>query len=354
MLDLNGLKVFGSEHTNGTKSLVICNYKWYRPYYWHIPQLDARLYDGPITVINIAELSDEDGNKLPIRRTLFTLKTLISEADRIIVDGFVGLGFYLVISLGFLKNKTIILGQQNLTAPNTTLRSKLKYLFIKTVYSNVDTILVNVETQKLFFESYFGDEIGAKCKVYCPPINFEGVKDFLQPSKSVGSFVLSAGQANRDYNLLAASLKDFSSPFTLYCPSDLYNAYDFPSHVDHQDNLDTSGLLSLIRRCRFLVIPLKDTMEMSGLRVLTFGLELGKTIVVTKTKPLIEVFSDDPPFIYCPQDNPAALTKIMEDLNGDEERIRVVGESARLWAEKNLLSSDFVNNIWKDVILKPK
>ena len=354
MLDLNGLKVFGSEHTNGTKSLVLCNYKWYRPYYWHIPQLDVRLYDGPITVINMAELCDKDGNKLSIRRTLLILKTLLSEADRLIVDGFIGLGFYLIISLGLLKNKTIILGQQNFISPTSTLRSKLKYIFLKVVYSNVDTILVNVESQKLLFESCFGHEIGVKCKVYCPPINFESVEDFLPPSKTVGSFVLSAGQANRDYNLLATSLKNFSRPVTLYCPKDLYNIYDFPSHVAHQDNLGTSGLLSLISKCRFLVIPLKDSMEMSGLRVLTFGLELGKTIVVTKTKALTEVFSDDPPFIYCPKENPAALTKIMEDLHGDEERIRVTGERARIWAEKNLLSSDFVNSIWKNDILKSK
>ena len=59
-----GDEVFFNDHNSTINTLVVCNFAWYRPYHWHIPQLSSDVTDGPVRVLNFAELCDADGNKL--------------------------------------------------------------------------------------------------------------------------------------------------------------------------------------------------------------------------------------------------------------------------------------------------
>ena len=351
MNKLLGLTRFFPEKAPGVKTLVICNYKWYRSYYWHIPQLDNNLADGTVTVVNFAELGVPGGTQISIFKKMSLLKGLITETDRVIVDGFPGYGVFLLIILGAFKTKRLILATQNYIALSLSFRSISKFMFLKLAFGRADLIFCCSHGSRRLFWSYFGANVARKCKVFYSPINFESLPDFLPPSTTVGSYVLSAGQANRDYHLLSLALKDFHGPVTINCPRGVYEEIEFSHNVSYQKNLPTSELLSLISNCRFLVIPLQDTIEPSGLRILYFGLELGKAIIVSETEPLKEIFSDTPPFIFYPCGCSSSLSEIIQDLNKDEEKIRLMGAHAREWAENNLLSSDRVNEIWRTEVL---
>ena len=345
------IKVFNPKEKTGKTTLVISNYRWYRPYYWHIPQLDHALYDGPVKVINIANYNRTGSQISSWCKMIWEIHCAVSSSDRVVFDGFVGFFYYFMIAIGYFGGRKLILTQQNYIALSVTFRSILKYLFLYFVFKRSHTILCNIDSQKKLFGSYFGEAIGDKCRVYVPPINFEGRDDFLMPSKQVGDFVLSAGQANRDYKVLASSLQISELPTKIYAPRRIYDAQEFPSCASYHQEADTATILNLISCCKILVLPLVDSFEMSGLRVLTFGLELGKPIIVTRTQGLIEVFGEDPPFLYVDEGNAEQLASKLTSLFSDDERVVALGRRARSWAEQNLLSSDFINEVWRHEVI---
>jgi hypothetical protein len=240
------------------------------------------------------------------------------------------------------------LATQNYVAPNLTFRSIFKFVFLRAVYSKADGVLFCSASSRRLYASFFNsDALNQRFGVLHSPLNFEPVAEYLPPSEVIGHYIASAGQANRDYATLSEASCSFEWPLIVDCPTALYDSARFAQSVSHRTSDKTSDLLDFLRNSRLVIIPLRDVIEMSGLRVLYFSLELGKPIIVSETESLRELFGDTPPFWFTPTEDGQALAELVGRVAGDTELLARYGKMARTWAENNLLSSDHINAIWR-------
>ncbi len=346
----DGLKVFFDELGSEYSTLVLTNYIWYRPYSWHLEQLDKNLVKGNVNLINFAEIQTKINPAMTFLNEFKLFLRYFSKHNVILIDGYVNFWIYTLIIFGFFRKKHLILASQNYESMELSFKSILKYIFLKLAYSKADKIFLCCNTSKKLYESYFGKNISKKFVVYYSAINFENTTNYLPMSRVSEDYILSCGQAGRDYETLSNSLRNFPKETIINCPKKVFDSYSWTNNVIYKENMPVSELLTLISKCRFLVLPLQNRLEASGLRVLYWGLEMGKAIIISNTLSIEDIFSEDAPFIRVPCDDPNALSQTMSDLDNDNDKIRMLGEKARKWSKNNLLSSDHVNKIWKEQV----
>tara|TARA_B100000242_G_C43038814_1_gene484471 strand:- start:916 stop:1983 length:1068 start_codon:yes stop_codon:yes gene_type:complete len=346
----DGLKVFFEELDSKYSTLVLTNYIWYRPYSWHLEQLDKNLVKGNVNLINFAEIQRKRNKAMTFLNEFKLFLRYVSKHNVILIDGYVNFWIYILIIFGFFHKKYLILASQNYESLEISFKSILKYIFLKLAYLRADKIFICCNTSKKLFESYFGKNISKKFVVYYSAINFENTTNYLPASRISEDYILSCGQAGRDYETLSKSLKNFPKETIINCPKKVFDSYSWNNNVTYKENMPVSDLLMLISKCRFLVLPLQNRLEASGLRILYWGLEMGKAIIISNTLSIEDIFSEDAPFLRVPCDDPNALSQTMIDLDNDNDKIRILGEKARKWSKNNLLSSDHVNKIWKEQV----
>ena len=334
---------------NGKKVLVICNYKWYKPYKWHLGQLEKENINSTITCINFKELNLSKNKIFDLIRKIHLTISECNNSEIIIFDGFIGV--FLLLPTFFLKNKYLIAATQNYAFPNLSFQSILKYLFLKKFFEKCNLIILASHQNKEIINSFLSKTIKDKIKVFYPTINFESKKNYLVPTEEVGTYLLSCGETNRDYEILSKSLNYYEKEVRISCPLNTFKKIKFNSNVKYEEITNTSSYINIIRKSKFLVITLDDDLTSSGLRIIFWGMELAKPIIVSQTSFLSEVFGNDSPLIFVERNSKDSLIKAINKLDSDIEMIKKIGNKSRKWSEENLTSKLFINNFWKENIL---
>ena len=81
-------------------------------------------------------------------------------------------------------------------------------------------------------------------------------------------------------------------------------------------------------------------------------MELGKAMIVTRRNPILEIYGENPPFIYVESKNYIDLRNAINELDNNEDKIISLGQKAREWSFNNHTSSEYINSLWNDYIIK--
>lgn len=153
--------------------------------------------------------------------------------------------------------------------------------------------------------------------------------------------VVSAGQTNRDVETLVAALARVRAPARVYAPAGSAPASFGDVEVVPLDPARPHWVLDELARASIVAIPLSDPERLSGITELNDALGLGKPVILTRS-PEIDVDVDA---VGCgravePRDLDGWVSSL-EELLGDSELRRQMGERGRAWAREHWNSDLF-------------
>ena len=151
--------------------------------------------------------------------------------------------------------------------------------------------------------------------------------------------------------LLAKSLNSYDKKVIISSSLNIQNKYKFNSNVIFKETHDTISLINLIREAKYIVIPIEDNLTTSGLKIINWGLELGKAMIVTKTYPYRDLWTFTAIYLcrcFCE----SSLRNAIYDLDNNEDKINLLAKNAREWSLSNLTSSDYINSLWENYVKK--
>ena len=153
--------------------------------------------------------------------------------------------------------------------------------------------------------------------------------------------VVSAGQTNRDISTLLTALTRLRAPARVYVPPGSPFSSTGDVEIVHIDPAGFHGVLHDLRRASIVAIPLVDVERVSGITELNDALGLGKPLVVTRS-PEIDV---DVEAVGCGREvapgDVEGWVSALEELLGDAELRRRMGERGRDWARDHWNSDLF-------------
>ena len=125
-----------------------------------------------------------------------------------------------------------------------------------------------------------------------------GVDDYAKkfgelerPKRAPGSYALSIGRSNRDYNFLIEAWKGVDENLVII--SDEYKRTDLPANVMLINDVAGSEQYPWIANCNSLIIPIDKVEICSGDTVLLTAMAYAKTIFVTNPSTLAEMYVSD-------------------------------------------------------------
>jgi len=328
--------------------LVLTNYLWYKKYNWHLDHLDANDHYHNVKFVNLAECN----SKLTYLYTIFWTLLNANNLQCILIDGYTSFIMYFCLPNFKKKSVRLVLASQNYTLSRKGLRNKLKIYLLKKIFNSASIIILPSNLTKKDFNNYFTNKVMDKMHVLHSAINFERKSDFLPFIPENNDIPMAAGVSVRDYKTLSSALVRLNYQEFYVNTSKVLFEKHFKKFTNctRLTHINTRELLEQIRVAEFIVIPLPETGVNSGLRILFFALELGKPIIIAKTRAIQEYFPIEEPFLTYPPGDVEQLIRQMNRLRNGEELRKKLGCDARVFVENNLLSSKHFETLWNNYV----
>jgi glycosyltransferase involved in cell wall biosynthesis len=206
-----------------------------------------------------------------------------------------------------------------------TLRSTLKYAFMKWCFSSVYMCVCSSRPEAEYYAKVFGWR--PEKLSYVP---FHTDPAFVNRERAPEeSFVLSAGRTFRDYGTLLESFAESHVPLKIIAGRSSIRRDDIPPHITIQYDVPLSELIGLIARSMVVVLPLQDRQISVGQSVLLEAMAMGKPIVVTRVNGTIDYIEHLKTGILVPPGDPGAIRAAVHMLVADPALRRKLGEAAR-------------------------
>lgn len=168
--------------------------------------------------------------------------------------------------------------------------------------------------------------------------------DFFRPGRrNPDGPILAIGEDHgRDWDTFIEAISD------LDCEVLIKTKRELPLHrvrkarvTQLRDRLSYAELRALYDRCRFVVIPLKTTLNVSGVGSLLESMAMGKASVISDNPPMRDYFKDGETAIVTKVGDVDALRNGIERLVADPDMAMRMGDNAREFAE-----SKFSNRVF--------
>lgn len=106
--------------------------------------------------------------------------------------------------------------------------------------------------------------------------------------------------------------------------------------------------LSVLQGANYL-LPLNETPNPAGFRMLFYAMERGKAVIITSTKHVNEYFPDNKSLIKVKPCDYLELKKAMESLDNDNNLIIEIGTNARKLVENHYTSREYITHLFENI-----
>ena len=257
-----------------------------------------------------------------------------------------GMGLALGIAgmLGIIKERVLLLGMGLISIDSGSWQRRLyrmvtRHLFLVSISRSEQSFLSNVLRQPVAYLPFGVD------------------KDFWSPSTAVaGGYVLAIGNdRNRDWETLVnawnASLPPLKIVTSLPVPSAPPNVEVIRG--DWRENLlSDEDVRDLLRGARFVVVPLRDTIQPAGQSACLQAMACGKAVILTNISGIWDrdLMIDGQSVLLTPPRDASALAERVRNLADDPALAEQIGAAGRKVIEEHLNSDAMAHAL--EVILE--
>mgnify|MGYP005994863069 CR=1 FL=1 len=205
--------------------------------------------------------------------------------------------FVLVLKrIGLLPNLKIVMPEFNVNVEKlSTLRAKLKWRFISFALPACNCLCVFSELHKKALVNRCKKLKAEHVFVIAEPMAY-GIDEPLLPEKILDKeeYVLFAGRTNRDLLSFLEATKQFNFPVIVISNDSRIKEFEKTySKVKFVGEVSLQELECYIRKAKLYVVPLVETDNTSGLRIISLCFQQKTCVVATATAALKERFTDE-------------------------------------------------------------
>ena len=140
--------------------------------------------------------------------------------------------------------------------------------------------------------------------------------------------ILSAGRSLRDYDTLIKAADKIIAPFTIICGHDDLQGVSIPEHVTLLREIPYPDYLKLLSSCKFVVLPLDDTVRSTGQVVMLTAMGLGKAVITTEAAGTIDYILHGENGLLVPMKDSEALAAAINQLLADPASCEKMAKNA--------------------------
>ena len=239
-----------------------------------------------------------------------------------------------------LKSPKHIILELMLDEERKTISWKIKRRIQKFILSSVDVIFVSANNEVETYSKRFNipNEIFSFLHFHT---------NIIEPGiiYSPNSYILSAGRTGRDYKTLIEAVKDL--PVQMFVISDEQSAkgIPLPDNVRLLINIPYHEYLDLIKKCRFVVVPLKELVKSTGQVVILEAMALGKPVIATETVGTRDYIRSGLNGILVPPNDIVSLKNAINKLANDPPLNKSISENALKFINEFCTFDRYVNKI---------
>lgn len=210
--------------------------------------------------------------------------------------------------------------------PTPTLKSRLKYAFMRWCFRSVHLCVCSSRPEAAFYTRVFA---WSPDKVAFVPFHTDPA--FVKrPVAAEESFALAAGRTFRDYpTLLDAARTGLDLPVTIVAGRSTFGSVVVPEGVTVRYDIPLPELIDLIARSAMVVLPLTEREISTGQSVLLEAMSMGKPVVVTRVNGTIDYIDHMRTGVLVAPNDAEALRDAINRLAGDPALRRRIGEAGR-------------------------
>ena len=335
------------------KILVVSD--WFENFRWHIDNYDKKIFkDVQIKIINIPS----DWRRISFFRLLKLYSKFIYQICKFDVLIFRGITipffiYHFLSYLGLVKSKTTnVIVEFSITYSSNSFFSKIKYKLLKSSLNSLDLLCP-------FSPSYSTtiikrNNLNPK-KIFPIPcaINHKLISDYpkINDHQDKEDYLLSIGRTGRDYATLLNSFKSFPNENKIIV-SDKKSVKNlkFDSSVKLLFDIDLEHIFKLINNCNFVIIPLKENLFVTGVRIIYYAFR-GKPVIFGDSSGLRHIFKNFKHYqmiTYEPGNHIELTRKIQLLLNNPEIKL-MLSKEVRIFSENNNTSENYINKLLKKI-----
>ena len=140
--------------------------------------------------------------------------------------------------------------------------------------------------------------------------------------------IIAAGSNNRDYAALCQAAEDLPEEVHVICDLVRFKQTS-PENVFWHNFVPVRRYIRILRRAKFVVVPMISTELSGGENTTTFAMALGKAVIATRVEATEDFMQDGVNGILVPPSDPAVLHNAMKKLLDNPELAHQIGESGR-------------------------
>jgi glycosyltransferase involved in cell wall biosynthesis len=211
---------------------------------------------------------------------------------------------------------------------------------MKRAFQTLDRLIVFSNFEKSLYSDYFG----------IPAPRFEMIPWRVRdPRERTGAVeqataaVCAVGSQGRDYATLIEAMRRLPQiPLILVASPKNLKGLRPPSNVEVRQNISLAEAEDVIRRSRFVVVPLLNSQTACGHVTIVFAMFEQRAVIVSESAGVADyVFPGRNGVVVKPGD-PASLARAIEDLWNRPDEARRLGEAGREFALAQCLESQTV------------
>ncbi len=130
-------------------------------------------------------------------------------------------------------------------------------------------------------------------------------------------YAFSAGRTGRDYQLLAAAVRDLDLDLVVLGDEASLRGAEFPRRTRVLADQPYERYLELLHGCDFVIVPLNEIRSSRGQVVILEAMAIGKPVIATETVGTLDYVQSGENGLLVPPGDAAALASAIQSLSGD-------------------------------------
>jgi|GEM_PF-1363967 len=337
-----------------TRAVIITIGPWHeKPWWWE--HIRDRITGCNVGYVRIGTIGNrKEGQLSLIHLPLLFIK--IIQALRKHKPGYVftfecGVSSFLVAAMqtfGFMRSARHIILQFIMREQEKSLRSRLKYLFMRFIFSSIDTAVCSSTGEVSYYQEAFKWKEGRTRFV-----PFHSDPQFLQvPYDGGEGYILTAGRTFRDYETFLNAVREIGHRVIMVASPRNIDKKTIPENVSLKYDITMAELTDLMRKSDVVVVPLEDRKISIGQSIFLQAMAMGKAVVVTKTAGTVDYIDhQENGMLVPPRDSQQMREAIQYLMENEGERIRI-GKNARIRVAESYLPCHYYERVRQLVLEK--
>jgi len=247
----------------------------------------------------------------------------------------------IIQTFGFIGSPKHIILQFIMREKEKSLKSRIKYLFMKIVFSSVHLVVCSSKYERDYYRDVFHWD---KFKVKYVPFHTD--PSFLSvPLNREQIFISSIGRTFRDYNTLFSAVAGLDVQVIIVASP--YNISDvsIPQNVTIKHDIPMKELTTVIQQSLIVVLPLEDRKISIGQSVLLQAMAMAKPVIVTKNSGTRDYIHHMVDGVFVEPSKPAQLRNAIVNLLKDVGLRKRLGQNARKSIMRRYLPQHYFDGI---------